>query len=136
MSKWGSGIGLSTAGETGDEIRWLESHPRADAWWLPPKIEPARGGTWSTCRCRGFFEEVDQGTAHLMVGSSAGDEVVTGKFFRQQRGVLMAVKGFEAFCDEGGVVRKGNIAKPYPEPSMALIRCRKKDNIIGGNNSL
>ena len=27
----------------------------------------------------GFLLGVDQGTAHLMVGSSAGDEMVTGK---------------------------------------------------------
>ena len=46
------------------------------------------------------------------------------------------MEGFEAFYDKGGVAKKGNIAKPYLEPSMALIPCRKKDNIIGGNNSL
>ena len=46
------------------------------------------------------------------------------------------MEGFEAFYDECGVAGKENTVKPYPEPSMTLIPCRKKDNIIGGNNSL
>ena len=54
------------------------------------------------------------------------DEKFTGKFFRQRRGVLTIVEGFEPFCDEGGVVGKGNTAKPYPEPSMALIPCNHR----------
>ena len=57
------------------------------------------------------FPKVDQGTMHLMVGSSAGVEVVTGKvhrkIFRQWQGVLTAVEGFEAFCIESGIVEKG-----------------------------
>ena len=48
----------------------------------------------------------------------------------------MTMEGLKAFYDKCGVSEKGNIAKPYPKLSMALIPCRKKDNIIGGNNSL
>ena len=46
-----------------------------------------------------------------MVGSSAGVEVVVRKvqwkIFRQWQGVLTAVVGFEALCDEGGIAERG-----------------------------
>ena len=46
------------------------------------------------------------GTAHLMVGSPAGVEVVARKvhriIFRQRQGVMT----FEAFCDECGIAEK------------------------------
>ena len=34
-------------------------------------------------------------------------EKFIGKIFQQQRGILTAVEGFEAFCDKGGVTKKG-----------------------------
>ena len=51
-----------------------------------------------------FYLEVDRGTAHLMVGSSAGVEVVVGKFFRLRQGVMMAV---EDFYNEDKIAEKG-----------------------------
>ena len=46
-----------------------------------------------------------------MVGSLAKVEVVMKKVhrknFRHWQGVLMVVKGFEAFCDEGRIAKKG-----------------------------
>ena len=58
-----------------------------------------------------FRLEVDRGMTHLMVESPAEVEVVAGKvhwkIFRQWQGVLTAVEGFEAFCDESGIAEKG-----------------------------
>ena len=55
--------------------------------------------------------KVDWGMAHPMVGSSIGVELVIRKvhrkIFRQRQGVLTAVEGFEAFCDDCGIAGKG-----------------------------
>ena len=83
-------MGLSAAGDTRGEIRWLKSHhtppmchPRVSAWWLPSEKGKVHGGAWVACCFRGSFQEVDQVMTHLMVGSLAGVEVVIGKFHRK-----------------------------------------------------
>ena len=59
-----------------------------------------REGTWLACYCRGSFQGVDQGTAHLMVGSSAGVEVVTIKVTRKIFPTVMR------YSDSGGTLPK------------------------------
>ena len=44
-----------------------------------------RKGTWNACYFRGSFWGVDQGTAHLMVGSPAGVKVVVEKVHRKKK---------------------------------------------------
>ena len=63
-----------------------------------------RTSVWRSVVCLpepGFCPVVDQGTAHLMVVSPVGVEVVAGKLHRkifwQRQGVLTTVEGFEAF---------------------------------------
>ena len=38
-----------------------------------------RNSAWRACWCLGSFQGVDQGTMHLMVGSSTGVEMFVGK---------------------------------------------------------
>ena len=51
-----------------------------------------------------FYLEIDRGTAHLMVGSPAGVEVVVGNFFQLWQGFLTMV---EDFYDEDRIAEKG-----------------------------
>ena len=77
-------MGLSVVSNTRDEIQWSKNHPHVVTRRHVVVVAEERNNPWRrvvNLLVPGFLPGVDQGTAHLMVGSSAGVEMVTGKIF-------------------------------------------------------
>ena len=75
-------MGLSVVSNTRDEIQWSKSHSHVVTFRCVVVVAEERNNPWRrvvNLLVLGFLPRVDQGTAHLMVGSSAGVEMVTGK---------------------------------------------------------
>ena len=82
---WG---GMSGRDDQSGKRGWLETGPRADAWWLPRREKPTRVVVWTALCQRFFLRWVDRVEAIPKMGLLAGNSVVgkiARKSFRQPR---------------------------------------------------